>query len=310
MQKIKSVFVVLHYNEKAFTDTIECVESIHESFSHRNDYRIVVVENGSGDNSGTLLMERLKEDELTDVVISAENLGFARGNNLGCRHAIDQYAPKFLIVINNDTIIKQTDFLDKLYLRYEKEHFDVLGPYIYDRNSLPQNPQLGLTITLEGVERLISANIEHLNKLDTNAYRLKSFIKQRCKKLIQLNTLIKQNLRRIFKKGTIENKEIREELKNVGLHGSALIFTDNYYKNYPDIFYPKTFMFVEEDILYYRILNDRLVSVYYPELEIYHKEDRSTDATLISSDEQIKFRAKNIIKSLEAFRELIVNDGK
>lgn len=310
MKKIKSVFVILHYNAKAFTDTIECIESIHESFSHRDDYRIVVVENGSGDNSATLLTEYLKEDNLTDVVISTENLGFAKGNNLGCRHAINQYEPKFLIVINNDTIIKQIDFLDKLYLRYEKEHFDVLGPYIYDRNFLPQNPQLDLRITLEEVEKSISENIELLNKLDNKVYRLKTFIKQRCKKLIQLNPSIEQTLRRILKKEIVKKEEIRKELKNIGLHGSALIFTDNYYKNYPEIFYPKTFMFVEEDILYYRVLNDGLVSVYYPELEIYHKEDCSTDVTFVSSDEQTKFKIKHVIKSLEVFKELIINHRK
>lgn len=310
MKQIKSVFVVLHYNAKAFTDTIECVESIHESFSHRDDYRIVVVENGSGDDSATLLIERWKEYELIDVVISTENLGFAKGNNLGCHHAINQYEPKFLIVINNDTIIKQIDFLDKLYLRYEKEHFDVLGPYIYDRNFLPQNPQLDLKITLDEVEKSISENIAFLNKIDNNTYQIKKNMKQRCKKLIQLTPSIEKILRKISKKETIEKAEIRYEMKNVGLHGSALIFTDNYYRNYPQIFYPKTFMFVEEDILYYRILNDGLISVYYPELEIYHKEDRSTDVTLTSTDEQIKFKLKNIIDSLEVFKELIINSRK
>lgn len=304
MKKLKSVFVILHYNSKAFTDTIECIESIHSCFGYRDDYRIVVIENGSGDDSAKLLMEHLESDMLTDVIISDKNLGFAKGNNLGCHHAMDHYEPDFLIVINNDTILKQKEFLDKLYTKYDEEAFDVLGPYIYDRNFHPQNPQLGLRTTLEEVETSILEANEVLNYLDSKMYRFKCVLKN----VVFINDTVEKLIRKIFRKEIkhVEVQDFRDEMKNVGLHGSALVFTKQYYQRYRDIFYNKTFMFVEEDILYYRILNDGLTSIFYPELEIYHKEDRSTDVTLTSSTAQQKFKVSNIIKSLEVYKELIL----
>lgn len=310
MGKIKSVFIVLHYNEKAIADTIECIESIQTAFSNRDDFKIIVVENGSGDNSGVLLETRYKNDALIEVIISQENLGFARGNNLGCRRAIELYQPQFLIVINNDTIIKQKEFLDKLYARYNKESFDVLGPFIYDRNLLPQNPQLKLRTTVEEIENSILENYKILNQLDDKLNGLKVAIRTGVKKIIQLNTTLEKNIRKIIGKEITKIEPIMHELKNVGLHGSALIFTQDYYEKYPEVFYPKTFMFVEEDILLYRVLSNNLKSIYYPEIEIYHKEDRSTDATLTSTHVQNRFKIKHIIDSLEIYKELILNENK
>lgn len=310
MIEIKSVFVILHYNDKAISDTFECIESIQTSFINRDDFRIIVVENGSGDDSATLLKNKYENDLLTEVVTSNENLGFARGNNLGCKRAIERYQPQFLIVINNDTLIKQQSFLDKLYSRYNKQAFHVLGPFIYDRNLLPQNPKLNLRTTLEEVENSILESNRTLNLLDSKVYFVKVRMRQKFKKIIQVNSRLEKYVRKLLNKEITEQEPIMKELTNVGLHGSALIFTRDYYERYPEVFYPKTFMFVEEDILLYRILKDNLKSVYYPQMEIYHKEDCSTDVTLTSSYEQNKFKTQHIVNSLEIYKEFMLNKEK
>jgi len=248
-----------------------------------------------------LTTEYLKNENV-NVVVSENNLGFAKGNNLGCEHAIRHYNPEFLIVINNDTYIEQQNFLDEIEKEYLKEKFHILGPYIYDRNLKPQNPNPGLKTTLEEIERRILKCEYSLKKLEEKSTY------EEIKKILERNKVkIKRSIRKIFKK---EKKSRREKLadkkiRDIGLHGSALIFSKKYYEKYNDVFYPKTFMFVEEDILYYRVKRDKLISVYSPSIKIFHKEDSSTEAVLKSEIEKKFFILKNSIDSLNIFKEMI-----
>ena len=81
----KIVFVILHY--LAIKETIDCLTSIEKNISYDN-YDVIVVDNGSKVDQDVVL---LKQQELkftnVKVIISDENLGFARGNNIGFLYA-------------------------------------------------------------------------------------------------------------------------------------------------------------------------------------------------------------------------------
>lgn len=55
---MKFSFVILHYLQKSVEDTIECIESILNNIDY-NDYNIVVVDNGSKDRSGEILIKNI-----------------------------------------------------------------------------------------------------------------------------------------------------------------------------------------------------------------------------------------------------------
>lgn len=303
MGEIKFVFVVLHYNEKSLNDTFECISSL-EKISEKTNYKIIVVENGSKDNSAKKILDKYKNNSNVHCIISENNLGFANGNNLGCDFAREKYNPDYLIVLNNDTYILQENFLQILEDIYLKTNFDILGPYIYDKNLKPQNPVLDLKTKLEEVnseilrvERILSSNI-HKEKL-----------KSTIKNILLSQEYLERIIRKILNKPKkmIIDELANKENKNVGLHGSCLIFSKNYMKKYINIFYNKTFMYVEEDILYNRVLRDKLKSVYSPNLKIYHKEDRSTEAIVGKKFEKQMFILKHIRDSLEIYREVLIN---
>lgn len=308
MQK-KFVYVILHYNEKSLKDTFECIESLKKISKDKN-YKIIIVENGSNDKSKEILENKYKNDSEIDVVISNENLGFANGNNLGCNKAIKEYEPDYLVVLNNDTYVKQDNFLEKIEEIYSKENFDILGPYIYDKNLKPQNPQLNLLINISEVEKALKGSIDSLSNIKQlkNNQKINYKVKKILKKIITSNKKIERIVRKLLNKLLVgvEEKIANSYHYNIGLHGSALIFSKKYYKKYLDVFYNKTFMYREEDILYHRVLRDNLISVYSPELKIYHKEDSSTDAVLNNEVAKQKFILENQIKSLEAYRELLI----
>lgn len=75
-----------------------------------SNYRIVVVDNGSHDNSLIRLKEIFPD---IDFVESEKNIGFAGGNNLGIKYAQDKYKPGYYLLLNNDTIVDEK-FLEEL----------------------------------------------------------------------------------------------------------------------------------------------------------------------------------------------------
>jgi len=92
--------IILNWNN--LTDTIVCIDSLFNSTMQIN--KIIVVDNGSTDNSGNLLEKRYGGDKNIKVILNASNEGFSRGINLGIREAIKN-KPDFLLLLNNDAVL-------------------------------------------------------------------------------------------------------------------------------------------------------------------------------------------------------------
>jgi hypothetical protein len=91
--------VVLSWNGR--DDTIECLASLGRMRWERQT--AIVVDNGSTDGTAEAVRERFP-DAL--VIRSEENLGFAEGNNVGIRAALEADAD-YVLVLNNDTIVDE-----------------------------------------------------------------------------------------------------------------------------------------------------------------------------------------------------------
>ncbi|QEN06994.1 glycosyltransferase family 2 protein [Oceanispirochaeta crateris] len=305
---MKFAFVILHYNERTLEDTQECVDSIR-SVSVNQNYHITIVENGSKDRSLSVLKTLYDESSDISLVHSKENLGFANGNNLGCRQAIEEINPDFLIVINNDTVITQEDFVTKIQEIYNTYHFHILGPNIRDRNNHPQNPILEFPISIEQLDkgiRDLTLKLEVLNK-SCFLYWLKYKRKKAMKRLVK-NILLASPLNHLIGHASLRDKMSRDIQEGIGLHGAALIFSKEYYEMYKDVFYSGTFMYKEEDILYYRVKKHGLRSIYHPGIVIYHKEDRSTDSRFKIGCSKERFIIKNQLASFKVYRDYIRKD--
>ncbi len=98
-------FVILHY--QALDETIDCVNTIKKMV--KGSRHIVIVDNASPNKSGEILIAKYQQDEEITVLVSKENVGFARGNNLGYVEA-KKYSPEYIVVMNNDVFITQTNF--------------------------------------------------------------------------------------------------------------------------------------------------------------------------------------------------------
>ena len=265
------VFVILHYNN--IKETMECVDSL-EKFKQK----IIVVSNSKDyDNL------RKIEKRVDKVIINEENIGFAKANNIGCKYAIEKYKPDFLCVINNDIVIDQKDFIDKVEKLYKKYHFDVLGPKILP-DDLPSVNPFPVYDTLEKIED----RIKYTKKL------IKIYNSVILRNLLSCYVLIKSKLKKVSKPVNGDKDEL-----GVALHGCALIFSKKYYERYETVFYNETFLYHEEEFLYYRCKHDNLTFLYSPEVELVHKEGRSLDNSFNNNYKKLIFKNKEILKSLQ-----------
>jgi GT2 family glycosyltransferase len=122
----KVVIVVLNWNGKHVT--VECLESLVEV--DYSNYEILLVDNGSTDGSQECFRARYPEITLLD---NGVNLGFAEGNNVGIRWAIDRYAD-YILLLNNDTVAHERFLAELVRVAERDSQIGFVGPKIYYYN--------------------------------------------------------------------------------------------------------------------------------------------------------------------------------
>ena len=278
--KYKYAFLILNFN--TYNETLNCVSSITESIKS-SDYAIVVVDNGSPANIYSLLQKGLITYKNVYLLRSEENLGFSKGNNIGYRYACEKLKVDYILQINSDTLINQKDMLTQLDQIYCETGAAVIGPDIF---AVKQNT--------------------HQNPQPTICYKKKPLLKNTINSFLHYITNvigIEELLIRINKKNSetkseqkIENLKYDVEQKNVTLHGSALFFTPKYIKKYSGM-YDKTFLYREENIMYYLLKKNGDLTYYTPKLTITHLEDASSDSLSNSKRERRRFYYYHLFKS-------------
>lgn len=289
---MKFVFVILHY--KTVNDTIECIESILKKIKY-NNFEIVVVDNNCPNPNKEILYTKYSNNSKYHILKNNKNLGFAKGNNKGYQYAKIELNANFIAMINNDTIFNQSDFIDLIVKKYRYSNYDILGPEIIStRDFKNQNPRKMWNINkVNTIFMIIYVFILYI----MNFLGVLDFIKFIVGKV--------QKKRMIYNVNLIDNNE--KEIWNTALHGSCLIFSPNYVKKFNGL-YSNTFMYREEEILYYSTKILGLNTLYYPNTTLFHKEDSATNSIMDSDRKKREFQYINSIKSLkEVFS--IVNDN-
>lgn len=119
----KVYVIVLNWN--GWKDTIECIESCLK-LTYTN-FRILLVDNGSTDGSESILREHFPAVEF---IQTGENLGFAGGNNVGIKYALEKGA-EYVWLLNNDTIVNPEALGELLKVAQRDEKIGVVGSKIY-----------------------------------------------------------------------------------------------------------------------------------------------------------------------------------
>lgn len=290
----QTCFVILHY--LSYEATAECVDSIRAVIAQtsRLPYHIIIVDNASPNDSYARLQERY--GGLPDVTLmrTPENLGFARGNNLGYRYALEELGADFVVIANNDTKWEQPDFLERMVQVYERENCALIGPDIYNTGGYHQNPYRGHMLTKRELDRWIRNRRLWLLFLLMDKY-------------LHL-TKIFPAFRKFYDKRAAAGRPEdtwRQARDNVVLQGACILFTPAFCKeNGEYAFYPGTFLYCEEEILALYCSRHGLSLRYEPSLWILHKESVSTSLAETSAWENDYKFTRNMLDSLSILRRL------
>nr|MBP7967457.1 glycosyltransferase [Candidatus Woesebacteria bacterium] len=100
-QSVELSIILISYNTAQITQ--DTIESIYKSLQKRDmqTFELIVVDNASKDNSVQILEELAKKHSNLRLILSHENLGFSKGNNL----AFAQAQGKYVFFLNSDIIV-------------------------------------------------------------------------------------------------------------------------------------------------------------------------------------------------------------
>jgi GT2 family glycosyltransferase len=130
----KTYIILLNWN--GLEDTKECIFSLRSMAEPTVSYQIVVVDNASSNNEGQVL-----KDYFPDIVLiqNERNEGFAGGNNIGIRYALDREDCISILILNNDTTVTE-NCLSLLQSYLTRNPKSIVGPKIlrFDRRDAIQ----------------------------------------------------------------------------------------------------------------------------------------------------------------------------
>ena len=291
-------FVLLHYNEPHVTQM--SVQSILENT--KNDVvEIIIVDNGSPDGSGIWLQKKYSDNPHIKVLCADENLGFAKGNNLGYCYAKNELHADYICVMNNDVLLLQPDFIERVKAECEASGCGIIGPHI---------------TLLNGCTNYMYLKIHSKTYFEKELQKAGRLYRYYTSRLFPIRNIVNQMLDRTIlrrKKAKIEEEGFDDRVRmvvaskqrhrNIVIHGCCLIFTPVYVRKFEDAFDNRTFMFREEELLYLRCRRNQVETIYEPSIDILHLEDMSTNATYTKNNKREAFKWKCQIDSLQILLE-------
>ena len=273
--------VVLHYRTEK--DTIKCVDSFLKCSNEKAKLKVLIIDNHSTNGSFEFLKDYYAQSESVSIISAEYNLGFARGNNYGVKSISKHGSFDYIICSNNDVYVTDYSFLDKL--GEVCEDGDVIGPdVIRVCDHLHQNPLKPPSWTKKSLNKRITS------------FRFKYLLFSCLPFLVKDRTGVTS---------TAYN------LNDYSLHGSFLIFSKKFCEMFDyEPFYPKTFLYLEEDFLFYRCKFAHLTMKYCPSIFVWHNHSSSTKSVMSKASKRRKAFLKNQIVSLKLMKEYLSEKQK
>ncbi len=235
MQKV--VVVVLNFMN--YKETLHCVDSI---LSQKNiAFEIIIVDNGSVNESYRELKIEYKNNKQIHIIRSNKNYGFAKGNNIGINYARQRLSADYVLLLNSDTKLIDSNYISILVSKYEENIAVISSRIIQKRGHIQEKyyDYVNFPDTLFLYLQLIC---------DYYGFSILS------KKFTQL---------------------LKSSEKTEIIHGSCFMLTPAFFKHY-EMLYDKTFLYSEEVLLYIYCKNAHLMQIKTEETTILHKGKQSS----------------------------------
>jgi len=160
MKSPKVWIVVLNYN--GASDTLQCIESIYKL--DYNNFSVIVLDNHSKDDSEKIIKTFQTAHPEYPFIFkqTGKNGGYAAGNNIGIRYALQDQGTDYIWILNNDTIVTPDCLTQMVSKMKENPIIGICGSklvYAWDKNRVQAygggyNPMTGISHHILNTENL------------------------------------------------------------------------------------------------------------------------------------------------------------
>lgn len=230
--------IILNYI--TWEDTIKCIKSIYDTIL-TDLYHIYVVDNASPNKPSDKVKTILSGRKITFIENKVNN-GYAAGNNLGVKAALDEKC-KFILIANSDIIFKMNSIEEMSEYLKENPDVGIIGPKVLKPDGALQRSYM-------------------LNKTGMKEKYL-------------VTTFLSKFYKKLWKKYYGINIDVIKDLKVYNLLGCCFMISR---KCALDItpFDEGTFLYEEELIIGIHMEQKGYVSLYYPQSVVIHTHGQST----------------------------------
>ena len=117
--------IILCYN--GYADTLACLQSLAALDYPAERLEVIIVDNASHDETVEAVGTRFPT---VRVIANCENLGYAAGNNVGLRYAVE-YGFDYALLLNNDTEVEPQFLQSLVQVAAANPQVAMAGPTIY-----------------------------------------------------------------------------------------------------------------------------------------------------------------------------------
>ena len=122
---MKPLVYILILNWNNFDDTSECIDSVLAM--DYSEFFVILLDNGSTDDSVSRIKDKYSSIE---VVENGANMGFAAGNNVGIKKAIDKGAD-YVFILNNDIVVDKMCLNNMINVAEKDIKTGISAPKVY-----------------------------------------------------------------------------------------------------------------------------------------------------------------------------------
>lgn len=286
------VFIILHYQN--IEDTVNCVESIKKLDNLQDNlFNIIIVDNKSPNGTGEVLKDKYINEKQIETILLDKNYGFSKANNIAYKKA-KEYNPDIVMVLNNDIIFEDREFLNKLKnICDSSEKYDIVCPDIININGNHQNPLRDKETTLKKAYK--NMIYESIFAVVMNVPGIRKII------------LDKRNKREQKWFETYYKQKRDININDFVPFGAFIIYMNEWLKNENQAFVSDTFMYEEEDMLNLYIKQRKYKILYAEELKVRHLEGQSTKKSTKNAYKTMKFKSKNKARALRKYIKFYKN---
>ncbi len=136
----KLAILIVNYRTPGLT--VDCLRSLVPEVQANPVTRVLVVENGSGDDSAAVLGTAIESNGWApwcELIVAGRNWGFAGGNNRAYERLRDTGGARYILLLNSDTIVQPGSLAFSLAVMERDQTIGAMSCRLLNRDGSAQN---------------------------------------------------------------------------------------------------------------------------------------------------------------------------